>query len=352
MRQTVCARRSLAGMIGGGTWEGAHARHEAAGLCNAARRRGRGVAGCGTWAAAGDAGDWVPQQWLGSAQVLTAAAFRQGLNEAGFVDGRNVTIESRFADGQYDRLDGLTADLLGRHAAAIMAGGPPAARAAKAATSNVPIVFTSGDDPVFAGLVASMNRPGGNVTGVHILFTELETKKLSLLRELMPQAAVIAILLNPNFPSIETQTRELQSAAHALGQPIQILTAGSERELDAAFELMRQLRVGALLVGADPFFASRRTQIVTLAARHSVPAVYEQRAFAEAGGLMSYGTDIAEGYRQAGRYTGRILKGEKPADLPVVQLSKFELVINLKTAKAFGITIPPGVLAIADEVIE
>jgi putative ABC transport system substrate-binding protein len=286
------------------------------------------------------------------AQVLVAAAFRQGLNEAGFVDGRNVTIESRFADGQYDRLDGLTADLLGRHAAAIMAGGPPAARAAKAATSNIPIVFTSGDDPVIAGLVASMNRPGGNVTGVHILFTELETKKLGLLRELMPQAALIAVLLNPNFPSIETQTRELHSAAHALGQPIQIFTAGSERELERAFESMRQLRVGALLVGADPFFASRRTQIVTLAARPSVPVVYEQRAFAEAGGLMSYGTDIAEGYRQAGRYTGRILKGEKPADLPVVQLSKFELVINLKTAKALGITIPPGVLAIADEVIE
>ena len=191
------------------------------------------------------------------------------------------------------------------------------------------IVFTSGDDPVIAGLVASMNRPGGNVTGVHILFTELETKKLGLLRELMPQVAVIAVLLNPSFPSIETQTRELQSAAHALGQPIQIFTARSERELDAAFKSMRQLRVGALLVGADPFFASRRTQIVTLAARHSVPVVYEQRAFVEAGGLMSYGTDIAEGYRQAGRYTGRILKGEKPADLPVVQLSKFELVINL-----------------------
>ena len=286
------------------------------------------------------------------AQVLVAAAFRQGLNEAGFVDGRNITIESRFADGHYDRLDGLMADLLSRQAAAIMAGGPPAARTAKAATSSIPIVFTSGDDPVIAGLVASMNRPGGNVTGVHILFTELETKKLGLLRELMPQAAVIAVLLNPNFPSIETQTRELQSAARALGQPIQIFTAGSERELDAAFKSMWQLRVGALLVGADPFFASRRTQIVTLAARHSVPAVYEQRAFAEAGGLMSYGTNIAEGYQQAGRYTGRILKGEKPADLPVVQLSKFELIINLKTAKVQSLTIPPGVLAIADEVIE
>ena len=193
------------------------------------------------------------------AQGLVAAAFRQGLNEAGFIEGSNVTIESRFADGQYDRLDGLTVDLLGRHVAAIMAGGPPAARAAKAATSKVPIVFTSGDDPVIAGFVASMNRPGGNVTGVHILFTVLETKKLGLLRELMPQAAVIAVLLNPSFPSIETQTRELQVAARALGQPIQIFTAGSERELDAAFELMRQLGVGALLVGADVFFASRRT---------------------------------------------------------------------------------------------
>ena len=242
------------------------------------------------------------------AQGLVAAAFRQGLNEAGFIEGSNVTIESRFADGQYDRLDGLTVDLLGRHVAAIMAGGPPAARAAKAATSKVPIVFTSGDDPVIAGFVASMNRPGGNVTGVHILFTVLETKKLGLLRELMPQAAVIAVLLNPSFPSIRSR-RELQVAARALGQPIQIFTAGSERELDAAFKSMRRLGVGALLVGADVFFASRRTQIVTLAARHSVPVVYEQRAFVEAGGLMSYGTDIAEGCRQAGRCTrGEFLK--------------------------------------------
>jgi putative tryptophan/tyrosine transport system substrate-binding protein len=198
------------------------------------------------------------------AQALVAAAFRQGLNEAGFVDGRNIIIESRFADGHYDRLDGLMADLLGHQAAAIMTGGPPAARAAKAATSNIPIVFTSGDDPVITGLVASMNRPGGNVTGVHILFTELETKKLGLLRELMPQAAVIAVLLNPNFPSIETQTRELQSAAHALGQPIQIFTAGSERELDAAFESMRQLRVGGLLVGADVFFAPGGLRLLRL----------------------------------------------------------------------------------------
>jgi putative ABC transport system substrate-binding protein len=286
------------------------------------------------------------------AQVLVAAAFRQGLNQSGFVDGRNITIEYCWADGQYDRLTGLAADLLGHHVAVIMAGGPPAARAAKAATSTIPIVFTSGDDPVTAGFVASMNRPGGNVTGVHILFTELETKKLGLLRELTPRTAVIAALLNPKFPSIDTQTTELQSAAHALGQPIQVLTAGSERELDAAFKSMVRLRVGALLVGADPFFASKREQIVALSARYAIPAVYEQRAFAEVGGLMSYGTNIAEGYRQAGIYTGRILKGEKPADLPVVQLSKFELIINLKTAKALSLTIPPGVLAIADEVIE
>jgi putative ABC transport system substrate-binding protein len=286
------------------------------------------------------------------AQVLGAAAFRQGLGQSGFVDGRDVTIEYCWADGQYDRLTGLAADLVGRHVAAIMAGGPPAARAAKAATSTIPIVFTSGDDPVAAGFVASMNRPGGNVTGVHILFTELETKKLGLLRELIPRAAVIAALLNPKFPSIETQTREMQSAAHALGQPIQVFTAASERELAAAFESMARLRADALLVGADPFFASKRDQIVALAARYAIPAVYEQRAFAEIGGLMSYGTNLAEGYRQAGIYAGRILKGEKPAELPVVQLSRFELIINLKTAKALSLTIPPGILAIADDVIE
>jgi putative ABC transport system substrate-binding protein len=286
------------------------------------------------------------------AQVLGAAAFRQGLSQSGFVDGRNITIEYCWADGQYDRLTGLAADLVGHHVAAIMAGGPPAARAAKAATSTIPIVFTSGDDPVTSGFVASMNRPGGNLTGVHILFTELETKKLGLLRELISGTAVIAALLNPKFPSIDTQTRELQSAAHALGQPIQVFTAGSERELDAAFESMVRLRVGALLVGADPFFASKRDQIVALAARYAIPAVYEQRAFAEIGGLMSYGTNIAEGYRQAGIYAGRILNGENPADLPVVQLSRFELIINLKTAKELSLTIPPGVLAIADEVIE
>jgi putative tryptophan/tyrosine transport system substrate-binding protein len=286
------------------------------------------------------------------AQVLVAAAFRQGLSQYGFVDGRNLTIEYCWADGQYDRLTGLAADLVGHHVAAIMAGGPPAARAAKAATSTIPVVFTSGDDPVTAGFVASMNRPGGNVTGVHILFTELETKKLGLLGELIPRTAVIAALLNPKFPSIDTQTRQLQAAAHALGQPIQVFTAGSERELDAAFGSMVRLGVGALLVGADPFFNSKRDQIVALAARYAIPAVYEQRAFAEVGGLMSYGTNIVEGYRQAGIYTGRILKGARPADLPVVQLSKFELIINLKTAKELSLTIPPGVLAIAEEVIE
>jgi ABC-type uncharacterized transport system substrate-binding protein len=286
------------------------------------------------------------------AQVLMAAAYRKGLEEAGFVEGKNVLIESRWADGQYDRLPEFMADLIKRKVAVIMAGGPPAALAAKAATSTVPVVFTTGDNPVQTGLVPSLGRPGGNVTGVHVLFTELESKKLGLLRDVVPQADVVAALVNQTRPVASSQTAELQAAAQKFGQRVQIIHAATEQDIEPAFASMVQLKAGALLVGADPFFNSRRDQIVSLAARHAIPAIYEQRSFVAAGGLMSYGTNLADAYRQAGIYTGRILKGEKPADMPVIQATKFELVLNLKTAKALGLTIPSGLLTIADEIIE
>ena len=286
------------------------------------------------------------------AQALVATAFRRGLEENGFFEGKNVLIESRWADGQYNRLPELIGDLINRNVAIIMAGGPPAAQAAKKATSTIPIVFTTGDDPVQAGLVSSINRPGGNVTGVHVFFSELESKKLGLLREVLPNANVIAAIVNPTFPSANSQTKELQTAANKLGQRIQIVNASSEHDLDAAFASMKELQVSAVLVGADPFFNSRRDQIVSLAARYAIPAVYEQRAFTAAGGLMSYGTNLAEGYRQAGVYTGRILKGEKPSELPVVLSNKFEFVINLKVAKTLGLAVSANLISTADEVIE
>jgi putative ABC transport system substrate-binding protein len=286
------------------------------------------------------------------AQALVAAAFRRGLEENGFFEGKNVLIESRWADGQYNRLPELIGDLINRNVAIIMAGGPPAAQAAKKATSTIPIVFTTGDDPVQAGLVSSINRPGGNVTGVHVFFSELESKKLGLLREVLPNANVIAAIVNPTFPSANSQTKELQTAANKLGQRIQIVNASSEHDLDAAFASMKELQVSAVLVGADPFFNSRRDQIVSLAARYAIPAVYEQRAFTAAGGLMSYGTNLAEGYRQAGVYTGRILKVEKPSELPVVLSNKFEFVINLKVAKTLGLAVSANLISTADEVIE
>jgi putative ABC transport system substrate-binding protein len=287
-----------------------------------------------------------------STSAQSAAAFRQGLAENGFVEGRNVALEYQWAEGRYDRLPAMAADLVRRQVAVLLAGGPPAARAAKAATSTIPIVFTSGDDPVKAGFVTSINRPEGNVTGVHIFLTGLESKRLGLLREVVLQAEVIAALVNPTFPEIESQLRDLRSAAQTLRQQIEIVNAGSDSAFDTAFDTIRQSRARAVLVGTDPFFNSSRNRIVMLTARHAIPAIYEQREFADAGGLMSYGTNLADGYRQAGLYAGRILKGEKVGDLPVVQSTKFELVINLKTAKTLGLTIPPGVLAIADEVIE
>jgi putative ABC transport system substrate-binding protein len=282
------------------------------------------------------------------------AAYRDGLREGGFVEGRNAAIEYHWAENQYDRLPGLVAQLVRSHVAVIVAaGGVPSAFAAKAATTTIPIVFTSVGDPVQLGLVASLNRPGGNITGSDSSLTaDLDSKRLQLLHELVPTATVIAALINPDRPLSELQVSAIQKDARALGQEVIILRASTERDLDAAFTILKQQHVGALLVGTDPFFASRREQIVALAARYAVPTSYQWRDFAVAGGLMSYGGSLADAYRQAGIYTGRILKGENPADLPVMQPTKFEFVVNLKTAQALGLTIPQSILARADEVIE
>ncbi len=279
------------------------------------------------------------------------ASFRQGLKEAGFVDGQNVTIEYRWAEGHYDRLPALAADLVRRQVAVIAAtGGEPSPQVVKAATRTIPIVFMANGDPVAAGLVASLNRPGGNMTGVTIFGMMAAGKRLELLRQLMPKAGVIAYLMNPNNPNREIEN--VQTAAHSFGQQILVLNANSDRELDIAFATIARQKVAALLVASDPLFFDRRDQLVALAARQAIPAIYYLRAFCQAGGLLSYGNSLTDMYRQVGIYTGRILTGEKPADLPVMQATKFELVINLKTAKALGLEIPPGVLALADEVID
>jgi putative tryptophan/tyrosine transport system substrate-binding protein len=280
-------------------------------------------------------------------------AFRVGLSESGYVEGRSVAIEYRWAEGRYKNLPILAAELVRRRVALIVAtGGSAAPLAASVATKTIPIVFTTGVDPVEAGLVASLNRPGGNATGVHLFVSQMEGKRLGLLRELVPTATLIAVLLNPNNPPAATQLKNVQEAARALDQQIHILHADSEAELETAFGTARQVRAGALLVAADAFFNSRRTYIIALAARHGIPAIYEQREFAVAGGLMSYGTNLSDGYRQVGIYAARILKGEKPADLPVMQSIKFEFVINLTSAKALGIAVPPMLSARADEVIQ
>jgi len=279
------------------------------------------------------------------------AAFHQALSETGYVEGQTVTIEYRWAEGHYDRLPALAADLVGRKVDVMAAlGGTPSALAAKNATSTIPIVFSSGD-PVEQGLVASLARPGGNLTGFSIIAAELMPKQLELLSELLPQAGMIALLVNPNNPGTERQAREVQEAARAKGLQLLILKAGTESEIDAAFAALVQLRAAALLVGADPFFYSRREQLVALAERHAVPAIYGWRDWAAAGGLISYGMSFAANYREVAVYVGKILNGAKPADLPVQQPTKFELVVNLKTAKALGLTIPHSILGRADEVI-
>ena len=279
------------------------------------------------------------------------AAFHNGLNETGYVESQNVMIEYRWAEGQYDRLPALAADLVRRQVAVMAATSTPAALAAKAATSTIPIVFTAAADPVSLGLVDSLSRPSGNATGVSGYFSPLGAKRLELLHELVPNAAVIGVLVNPSYPDAEFQSKDVQEVAHMFGQEAQVVYASSEGELNAASALLLQLKASILLVTADAFFLSRRDQLVALA-RHSIPALYWAREFVLAGGLMSYGPDVGEGYRQAGVYAGRILKGAKPGDLPVVQPTKFHFVINLKTTKEFGLAIPDKLLALADEVLE
>jgi putative ABC transport system substrate-binding protein len=281
------------------------------------------------------------------------AGFRQGLTDAGYREGRNIVVDYRYAEGQYGRLPELAADLVRRQVAVLVAsGGAHTPVAAKAAGATIPIVFAIGSDPVKFGLVASLSRPAGNITGVSFFTAELEPKRLGLLHELVPRLNVVAALVNPSNANAESQTRELQEAARTLGLQLHVLRASAERDFDTAFASIIQVRAGGLVVASDPFFFGRRQLLIALAARHAVPAIYEWREFVQVGGLMSYGTNLTDAYRQAGVYTGRILNGEKPADLPVVRSTKFELVINLKTAKALGLVVPNAMQLVADEVIE
>jgi putative ABC transport system substrate-binding protein len=281
------------------------------------------------------------------------AAFRKGLTEEGYIDGQNVAMEFRWANGQYDQLPALAADLIKQKIAVLAAvGGEPSALAAKEATSTIPIVFTIGGDPMKIGLVASMNRPLGNATGVSLLAIEPEAKRLAILHELVPKAALIAVLINPNFGDFEGRLREISAAARTLGRRIEYYTASTDAELELAFSRIKQENAAALLPAADPFFDTRRQQIITFAAKSRLPTIYQFREFATAGGLMTYGISITEGYHQTGIYAAQILKGAKPGELPVHQSIKFEFVINLKTAKALGLDVPDKLLALADEVIE
>jgi putative tryptophan/tyrosine transport system substrate-binding protein len=291
--------------------------------------------------------------WYGAAVEWTAFvdAFRQGLEQTGFVEGRNVAIDFRWSEGQTDRQRALAAELISRRTAVIVTG-TVGGLAAKAETSDIPIVFVVGADPVRTGLVASFGRPGGNVTGVSFFSNELGAKRLGLVHELFPQATLIAVLMNPGFPDAADRWKELHDAARALGLQIRVFNASTENEIENGLLAINEQRADALVVAADPFFTARRSQIVSLVARHAIPAVYDLREWATEGGLISYGTDLTDAFRQSGIYAGKILKGMKPADLPVIQSTKFELVVNLKTAKALGLTIPQVVLARADEVIE
>jgi putative tryptophan/tyrosine transport system substrate-binding protein len=279
------------------------------------------------------------------------AAFHQGLKDTGYVEAQSVRIEYRWADGQYGRLPAMAADLVHRQVAVIVTNSP-GMLAAKVATTTIPIVFTTSGDPVELGFVASLARPGRNITGVTQLNVEVAPKRLELMHELVPTATIMAVLLNPTYPSAETQSRGMQAAARTLGLQLHILRASNERAIDDAFATLAQLRAGAFVISSDPFFNSRAEQFAALALRHAVPTIFQYREFAAAGGLMSYGGSIIDSYRQAGVYTGRILKGEKPADLPVQQSTKVELIINLKTAKALGLEVPRTLIARADEVIE
>ena len=298
------------------------------------------LAGSGAGAAAFDAGDWLPQESRCSRFIYLVTALRQGLKEAGYVEGQNLAIEYRWADNRSDRIPALAADLVRRQCAVIIAGGNAPTHAAKAATSTVPIVFVTGEDPVNLGFVASLNRPAGNVTGVTFYGGALVAKQLEVLHEVLPKATEIGMLVNPTSTAAAEQTRNAQAAAAALGLKLHILNASNERDIDAAFASFARERVEALIFGGDAPFTGQRDRLVALAARHAMPAVYNLREFVAAGGLISYGASSAEAYRQVGIYTGRILKGEKPADLPVVLPSKFELAINLKTAKALGLELP------------
>jgi putative ABC transport system substrate-binding protein len=292
---------------------------------------------------AGSAASWAP----------FVVGFLQGLSETGFIDGQNVAIEYRWAEGQFDRLPGLVGDLVARKVAVILAtGGSDPAKAAKAATATIPIVFVSSADPVKAGIVTSINRPGGNITGVSLLGSALEGKRLGLLNEIFPGATPIGVLVNPRYPDVVAQLRELQEAAGVIKRGINISNASTAAEIETSFATIVQQGAGSVLVAQDPFFGSQRQQLVVLAERYKMPAIYCEREYAEIGGLVSYGTNFADSFRQAGLYAGSILKGVSPADLPVMQPSKFELFINLKTSKALGLEIPPTVLARADEVIE
>ncbi|HKD29593.1 MAG TPA: ABC transporter substrate-binding protein [Xanthobacteraceae bacterium] len=280
------------------------------------------------------------------------SAFLQGLREAGYVEGRNVAIEYRWAEGQYDRLPALAADLVRRRVDVIAATSTPANRVAKEATTTIPIVFTTSSDPVELGLVASLSRPGSNVTGATTLNVEVGSKRLELLHEIVPPAAMIVELVNPNNPNLETQLRNIQAAGHTVGRRILVLSARTQSEIDAAFARLVEQQAGGLLINTDAFFFSQRDQLIALAKRYAIPVIFDRREFAEAGGLMSYGGSVTDVYRLAGIYTGRILDGKKPADLPVQQSTKVELVINFKTAKALGLTLPLSLLGRADEVIE